>query len=257
MSISQDTRDGAILGAVLGAIIIPFVLKCLSLIFKWWRESRPAHRLLQGAARQSEPCKVFIRDLILEHNATVIAVEPRVGIGRVPNVKELWPQADAQAAACVFSILGSVGKTQNVEIVRMSEDPGQWDSHVVVIGAQAAKSFDFYRHMKNVAFRVDGQNIIDQTTDELVQQEKGYGYGIILKATNPFKKRGRKGVAFLIGGFGAPGTAAAGHYLRENFRSLGRTFGRSDFGIVVRTSITAGEQAVERLPKWDRVLKGP
>lgn len=257
MELTRDIWTGAILGAVLGSIIIPGAFGLARLAQRGWRRTRPAMKLLEAMARQDEPCKVFIRDLILENNATVIAVEPRVGIGRVPNVKELWPQADAQAAACVFSILGSVGKTQNVEIVRMSEDPGQWDSHVVVIGAQAAKSFDLYRHMKNVAFRVDGQNIIDQTTDELVQQEKGYGYGIILKATNPFKKRGREGVAFLIGGFGAPGTAAAGHYLRENFRSLGRTFGRSDFGIVVRTSITAGEQAVERLPKWDRVLKGP
>ena len=256
MELTRDIWTGAILGAVLGAMVIPGVFWLIRLVKNWWSETRPAMNLLEGMAHQDEPCKIFIRDLLLSQDATVLSLEPRVGWGRVPNVSELWPQVDAQAAADVFGVLGDVGKTQNVEIVRMSEDAGQWDSHIVVIGAQAGKSFDFYRHMNNAAFRVDDQNIMDSATAEVVQREQGYGYGIILKATNPFKSQGRKGVAFLIGGFGTFGTATAGHYFREHYKELGRTFGRNDFGIVVRASVTAGEQAIERLSQWDRVMKG-
>lgn len=256
MELTRDIWIGAILGACLSAIVIPGVFLLARATWNWWLETRPARRLLAGIAHQDEQCKIFIRDLVLPQNASVLSVEPRVGIGRVPNVTELWPDVDAKAAADVFNVLGNVGKTRNIEIVRISEDTGQWNSHIVVLGAQANKSFDFYRLMRNVAFRVDHQNIIESSTGEVVPRADGYGYGIILKATNPFKTHGKKGVALLIGGFGTLGTAAAGHYFRENYRELGKAFGRSDFGVLVRASVTGGEQAVERLHEWDRAIKG-
>lgn len=84
-------------------------------------------------------------------------------------------------------------------------------------------------------------------------REDGYGYGIILKARNPHKMRGAPGVGFLIGGFGTLGTAAAAYYFREHLRDLGKEFGSRCFGIVVRASVTAGEQTVEGIPQYDRV----
>ena len=47
---SKDIWEGAILGAALGSLVIPAVLKLIDLIGKWWRNSRPARKLLQGIA---------------------------------------------------------------------------------------------------------------------------------------------------------------------------------------------------------------
>lgn len=136
----------------------------------------------------------------------------------------------------------------------MSQDHiGEWNYNLIVLGAQAQKSFDFYKNMENVAYRMDGTEIYDNATNEIIQREAGYGYGIILKTLNPLKTKGQ-GIAFLIGGFGVLGTAAASYYFKENFQKLGKEFGEKYFGIIVRTSISAGEHATERLKNYDKTF---
>jgi len=136
----------------------------------------------------------------------------------------------------------------------MSEDAGEWNCHIIVLGAQANRSYDFYKHLKNVAFRMDGEQIYENSSGNVVKREDGFGYGIILKAINPFKTTSPQGIGILIGGFGVLGTAAAAHYFREHYKALGKEFGAKWFGIVVRAPVTAGEQAVERLSVWDRAF---
>jgi len=63
---TKDTWEGAILGAALGSLVIPAVLKSIDLLGKWWRNSRPARKLLQGIADQNEKSKIFVRDLALQ-----------------------------------------------------------------------------------------------------------------------------------------------------------------------------------------------
>ena len=79
-------------------------------------------------------------------------------------------------------------------------------------------------------------------------------FGIILKALNPLKTEGSQGIGMLLGGFGVLGTAAAAYYFKENFRRLGNEFNSDFFGIVIRASVSAGEQAVERLSEYDKVF---
>jgi len=252
MKLSADIWTGAILGAALGSLVIPGVLYLVRSLTRWWHETRPPLKLLEGLASQEEPCRIFVRDLLVPKDSPLISVDPGVGIGTVPNVLELWPDVEGRGAASVFNVLGQVGKTRNIEIVRMSQDVGEWNCHVVVLGAQANKAFDFYRLMKNVAFRMDAENIYDAVSGEPLKRVQGFGYGIILKASNPFKTEGRRGIGFLLGGYGTLGTAAAAYYFREHFRQLGKEFGNDCFGIVVRAPVTAGEEAVERLKHLDR-----
>lgn len=249
---TRDMWEGAILGAVLGSLVIPGVMKLLNLLATVWSDSRPAKMLFQGIACKNEKCKIFVRDFFIQQNTQLYSVEPRLGVGIVPNVYELWPDVEARAVGNLLSALGQIGKIENIEIVRMSQDRGEWDDHVIVLGAQAQKSYDFFRSMKNVAFRMDDKDIFDNVTGKVIEREPNFGYGIILKALNPFKTKGSKGVAILIGGFGVLGTAAASYYFGRNFRMLGKQFKKKTFGIVVRTPISAGEQAVERISALDR-----
>ncbi len=253
MNLPVDVWTSIIIGAVLGSIIIPVVHYLIKASLKWWGQTRPALKLLEGIADQQEVCRIFVRDLILPENTPLISVEPRVGVGAVPNVRQLWPDVEGRGATSVFNVLGQVGKTRNIEIVHMSQDIGEWNCHVIVLGAQANKCYDFYRLMENVAFRMDNENIYDAVSGEIMERKEGFGYGIILKALNPFKTPGPRGIGILIGGFGVLGTAAAAaYYFKENFRELGKEFGMDCFGIAVRAPVTAGEQAVERIREWDR-----
>jgi len=256
---SAEIWAGAILGAVVSAIIIPLCVSGLLWLRRWWVESRPSRQLLEGIAQQGEPCLVFIRDFFITLdpqnplNTPLQAVEPRKGVGVIPNVSELWADVDARGLAYTLNVLGQAGKTKNVSLLRMSEDPGLWNAHIVVIGGQSQKSFDFYDRLENVMYYMDGGNIYEAETRAIVARESGYGYGVILKARNKLKTQGSPGVGLLIGGFGTLGTAAAGYYLKEHFRDLGRQFGKRCFGIIVRASVAAGEESVERLTQYDRV----
>ena len=240
-------------GAILGAVVIPLILEGIRRLRKWWNESRPRVRVLGAIADNDEICTIFVRDLLLGKDSQLIAVEPGRGVGIVPNVVDLWADVEGRGVSYVLNALGQVGKRHNISIVRMSQDTGIWDTNLIVMGAQAQKCFDFYDRLEGVMYRMDAHNIIDRQTGENVERESGYGYGIILKARNPYMTKGSLGVGFLIGGFGTLGTAAAAYYFREHLPELGKQFGSQCFGIVVRASITAGEQTVERLPRYDRV----
>jgi len=244
---------GAILGAIL-TVIVGFIHFLLKTFWRRIKESRPVRKLLGGVANSSDECRIFVTDLFPQNAPEFIAIDRitpgsyRIGI--VPNIPHVWPDVEARAVSYLNYVLGRVGKTKNVSIVRRSEDSGNWNSNIIVIGAQCPRSFAFYQRMQYVAYRMNGTGIYDAITNERIERQDGYGYGIILKCRNPFKTDGN-GVAFLVGGFGVLGTIAAAYYLKEHFSDLGRYFGRRFFGILVRAPIDVGEEAVERMQQYD------
>jgi len=169
-------------------------------------------------------------------------------VGFVPNVHELWPRVEGVAISNLFNLFGQVHKTKNTQIIEMSKDTGLWSSHIIVLGAQAQKCYDFYSQMKDVAYYMDPE-LKDKKTGVLIPKDTGYGYGIILKTTNPHFKNG---IGILIGGYGVLGTEAAGYYFAKNCAQLGKLFKRKNFGIIIRASVTAGVESTERLIEYDR-----
>ncbi len=244
---------GAILGATLGTIVIPLVLYGIKCFRNWLIASRPRNKILGPIANNSEDCTIFIRDFLLPPNSQIWAKESAsIPYGAVPNVYEFWGDVDGMGMSYVFNVLGQVGKRRNIRVIRMSQDTGIWDTNIIIIGAQAQKNFDFYDNLRGVMYKVDANNIIDIQTRQCIKKENGYGYGIILKARNQFKTAGSSGVGFVIGGFGTLGTKAAAYYFSQHLTELGKQFGSRCFGVVVRASVKAGEQAVERLPQYDK-----
>ncbi len=241
-------------GAILGAVVIPLILAFGKRVVNWWVASRPRKKVLGSIADNSETCTIFVRDFLLPQGSQILAKESAsIPYGVVPNVHEFWADVDGMGMSYAFNALGQVGKRHNIRVVRMSQDTGIWDTNLIVIGAQAKKNFDFYSQLESVMYKMDANDIIDMQTGQCIKQEKGYGYGIILKARNQFKTKGSSGVGFLIGGFGTLGTKAAAYYFSEHLAELGKEFSSKCFGIVVRASVTGGEQTVERLPQYDKV----
>lgn len=225
----------------------------------WYKKSRPYRSFLEGMANNNELCLIFIRHLCVENvdAATTPLRErlPRFGItALVSNVRDVCADVDGFALANALNVLGQAGKRENIRIIRTSEDRGEWNGHLIVIGGESQQSCEFCGSMQPIFYRLSSTEIYDTTEDCCVLQEPGFMYGVILKARNP-KRAGGPGVALLIGGLGPAGTEAASYYLREHLDDLGRVFGCKCFGVVLRASIAGGVQSVERLVQYDRVEK--
>lgn len=248
LNVSSINWSDLFIGTFLGSIFVPFVIWFSQRALKYIRDQFPARKLLGKFCDNDEVCKIFVRDLQLDEGSKLISIEPRIKVGYVQNIGDVWPSVEGSGTSYFLNVLGTVGKTKNIEVLKMSTDKGEWNANIVVFGAQAQKSFDFYEHMENVAYSMDGNDIYDQK-GKIIRRENGYGYGLILKAINPCKVN--KGHAFLIGGFGTLGTLAAAYYFRNHFKELGKDFGDKTFGVVVRCPIYAGEEATIRLKKMD------
>jgi hypothetical protein len=255
MFITNEMLIGAILGALIGSVFIPILQEIGKEIIKWYRRSLPANKLFGSLRSQDEICKIFIRDFITKENAEIFTVTPSLGIGQVSNINKFWADVDARAATDIFNVLGQTGKTRNIVIKFLSQDTiGEWDSNIFLIGAHTPKAADFFDIMKSVAYRIDTNNIIDMSTGNEIPRESGYGYGVILKTINPQKFNDENGISFFIGGFGTFRTVATAYYFRENYKRLGKEFGNNCFGIILKASLSAGIQSVQRIKKYDKVM---
>jgi len=242
-----------------GVDLLGFLTTCFKPIIylcRWIKFQYPIYKLLGPIAQNKNLVRIFVRDLYVNENVPnpLIAQEGANGIrGYVPNIGKVWPAVEGKGIGYIFSVLGSVGKKEKIEIVEMGDDTGLWNSNLIILGAQTQKCFDFYEKMKNVAYGVDRQSIFDYSTKKPINFESGYGYGVILKCKNPFGKS-EQDLGFLIGGFGVLGTQAAGYYFMRNASKLGKEFKKSCFGIVVKASVSAGVQSTERLSQYDKKL---
>lgn len=246
----------ALIGAIIGSIIIPILYEFGKKLVNWYKNSRPARKVFESIFDQGELCKIFIRDFFIDSGTKLYTYVPKEGNKIVPNIQELWADSDARAATNIFNVLGRIGKTKNIELRKNSQDFGEWNTNIIIIGAHASKSKEFFNIMDNVTYRIDAENIIDNISNEKIKREDGFGYGIIVKAKNPYKIGKKNGIGFLIGGFGTLGTEAATYYFRENYIKLGSEFGRKYFGIIVRAKASAGPDSVQRINKFDKVIKG-
>ncbi len=263
----------AALGAAFTALGTLFI-QALGFVRTSWNESRPACRLLGRVARSEEPCYIFVRDFFVPTPLPVLVPSPAGGtqtisvnvpllikdgptgaVGAVKNVNQLWSSVESSALSNLLYVFAVAGKNEGVHVQQMSQDVGVWDGSIIVLGAQATRSIEFYRRMKGVAYRMTGRSIVDVVNGTTVKRSGPFGYGIILKARNPLRTSGGHGVGFLIGGFGTLGTEAAGYYFRTRYRELARDFGERTFGIVIRASLQAGAASAERLHSYDRVTE--
>lgn len=169
-----------------------------------------------------------------------------------PNISKVWPEVEGRALADIFNLFGELGKTQKLDVVEMSEGYDQWNTDMIILGAQAIKCRDFYVVMDEVGYKVDDYNIYDHSTNEKIPRDSEYGYGLIIKAKNPQKSNG--GIGILLGGYGTLGTEAV-HYFVNNIASLGKEFGSKSFSLVVRAKISAGKESARRIKKYDKVWK--
>ncbi|MFA5163262.1 MAG: hypothetical protein WC441_01910 [Patescibacteria group bacterium] len=236
--------------------VIQFIPNLFKYIKRIWKFNLPAGKVLGSVADNNEELKIFVKDLIVLDNiisAPKLISKEGEQVQYNPNIEKVWPDVEAIGVAKLFNLLGQIGKNNKLSIIEMSVGFNMWDSNLIVLGAQSFKSREFYRLMENVGYRIDDSEIYDNETGEIIERENGYGYGLIIKATNGKLAEGKKGLGFLLGGYGVLGTQAAVYYFCNNISQLGKMFGRKKFSIIVRAKISVGEQSVERLDRYNKV----
>jgi len=73
-SILQLSIPDWIKGAILGAIIIPFILYGLKYIMRFLHNSLPARKLLEGLAKNEERCIFWLRDAYQQPGSDLLEV---------------------------------------------------------------------------------------------------------------------------------------------------------------------------------------
>jgi len=237
--------------------IIKSIPSAFRRISEWWNYRRPAGKVLDSFLKDNQGLKIFVKDLFVPDNTwnspKLFSKEGDI-LQKNPNIHKVWPDVEAKAVAQLSNLLGDLGKKKGIEIVEMSEGYDDWESNMMVLGAQAVKCREFYKVMNKVAYGVDDNSIFNIETKKPIKMESGYGYGIIIKASNPYVKSGN-GQGILLGGFGVLGTKASVYYFIRNIHKLGKKFGDKNFGVVVRARIASGEQSTRRLKKYDKVYE--
>lgn len=233
--------------------IIKGIPSLIKKIKNWWTFNLPAGKVLGDCLNNGRYLKVYLKDLLVLDNTwdnpKLFSQEGRT-IQKNPNIDKVWPDVEGRSMAELFNLFGSLGKHKKIEIVEMSKGYGEWNTNMIVLGAQAIKCREFYEVMENVAYGVDDSNIFNYETKEPIEMNNSvYGYGIILKARNPHN---HNKPAFLMGGYGTLGTKAAVYYFINNIALLGKEFRKKNFGVVVRARIASDEQSVVRLKNYDK-----
>lgn len=236
--------------------ILKLLLSAWKSITHWYTYTRPSKKVLADIANNKQLVRIFVKDFIVRDNTfsdpKLFSVEGPTTQAH-PNVEKVWPEVEACGVARLLNILGELGKREKIDITEMSKGYEFWDSNMIVLGAQAMKCMDFYEVMEDVAYSMDEHHIYNKSTGEIISREEQekYGYGLILKAKNPNVK---EGVGILLGGYGVLGTQASIYYFIRNLADLGKEFGDKYFGLIVRAKVSAGEQSVTRLKKFDKVF---
>lgn len=225
-------------------------------VWRWFQFTMPARQVLGVAVDNKSVIRVYIKDLIVPDNTPSnpkLLSEEGQSLMYHPNIRKVWPEVEGRALAQIFNLFGELGKTKRLEVVEMSEGYNQWNTDMIVLGAQAVKCRDFYVVMDEVGYRVDDHQIYDAETGTIIPRDSEYGYGLIMKAKNKQKSNG--GIGILLGGYGTLGTEAAVDYFVKNIAQLGKEFHGKSFSIIVRAKISAGRESAKRIKKYDKSWK--
>lgn len=209
----------------------------------------PTRRVLGDFIKNEEKCVFWLRDAYRQSGTDILEISQH-GVGVIPNVSKWWAEVDAKAVSDFLNVLGYIGKSENIEFHTLSQNRDEWDANIICIGSQYFSANKIFNDCDKVYYKINNRSIIKTSNNQIIKRERGYGYGIILKAWNPHKLPDG-GNIFLIGGFGTLGTEVAGYYFRNNHKKLGKKFGDKCFGVVVRASVSGGPQTVERLEQYD------
>jgi len=239
-----------------GFAILQFIPSVWNYIQEWRRFKQPAGIVLDQLISNKQCLRIFVKDLIVPENTftnpKLFSIEGNIQQAN-PNIEKVWPEVEGKGVGLLQNLLGQLGKKEKIEIVEMSKGYDLWDENFIILGAQAMKCREYYNIMDKVGYYMDEQAILDKDTQKPISMEKGYGYGLVIKAEKG-ALRTKKHTGILLGGFGTLGTAAAIYYFVNSVHKLGKEFGKKPFSLVVRARINSGPQSVTRISKLDKIF---
>ena len=94
-----------VLGAILGSIIIPFILYGVKNFIYFCRDLLPIRRVLSDFSKNDEKCVFWLRDAYQPTGTKILEISQH-GAGVIPNVSKWWAEVDAKAVNGLFKNSG-------------------------------------------------------------------------------------------------------------------------------------------------------
>jgi hypothetical protein len=230
------------LGVLLGGIVAWVIPEFIAQLRARWETTKPLCRMLSPLHTNSVPTVIFLASLypkgvsIFEKPAPhelqkTMTVEPHYGTPWVLT------EGDTLALGYLMSLLGKVGRTENISIVRDDSGLDFADVNVVCIGSPksnivARQLNDSFKGIP-LRFSTEGGRQVLRADDAsaMWRADTDYDYGVLVKARSDYNSMRS---VFLIAGISYPGTAGAGYYLWHQWRSIAASVGDRPFGLVLR-----------------------
>ncbi len=249
-------------GALLDAILIPFVIIAVAKIIKFYDSKRPGKLLLSKFCNQGKRVLIFTSQLSsllptggLNLNPQYVAIIPhktptgtKILTKGYQNIDPVWSEADGECLADIYNVLGKVDKTENIDVGNINKHLDDWDSSIFSVGFNY-KTDMILKKYKPVHFSLKLGGVKLKNSKKIYSYINGVDHSVIQKTLN--EDTGQP--AFVLAGMGTLGTAAAGYYFRNNYIDMGKMFGDESFVILLSANLGEGKTSARMIKSYPKI----
>ena len=138
------TTDEIIAGAIVGSIIIPSIIFVVTRFLQSAFNQMPKRKLLGNFKDNNQLSKIYIKELVdTKKSNTYLHKLPDYDPPKTSNlysqginIPNVYAKSDVECMNDFINIMGSVGKTRNIQLASVEKEWDQWDTPIVSIGGQ-------------------------------------------------------------------------------------------------------------------------
>ena len=236
--------DEIIAGAIVGSVIIPLLIFLVTKFLMTVFNQVSKRKLLGNFKDNNLLSKIYLKELVDTNKSNTYLHKlpdydpPKTSNQYSPgiNIPNVYAKCDVECMTDFINILGSVGKTKNIQFSSVEKEWSEWDNPIVSIGGHFVtdKIFDkcnpIYCKKTNDSFKLNNMK----------EPVKCYGkdYGLIMKTKNIEHDFD----VFVLMGLGVRGTSASGFFFRKYYNHIAKLYGSKAFALLLKCELNEGKE---------------
>jgi len=255
------------------ALLIPIAIILGNKILIWWNNKSPSRLIFKHCLEQDKNIYIYHSQMsgaddtwnfnpnqkyITRYPDPLPTNQNNLGVQKKLNIDPVLSEAEAECLVDVYSILGSIGKLENINVGHLINDWNIWSEPIFSVGFNP-KTNKLIEKCSPIYFE-----LVNNSDLKIKNQEIYYNSispndaGVIQKTFN----KDTCTPVFILAGLGTTGTSAAGHILKQNFIEMGKLFGSDSFCVFLKAKIDEGKTSafIDKIfpaPKWYRIMLFP
>ncbi|MBU1854464.1 MAG: hypothetical protein KKF89_01985 [Nanoarchaeota archaeon] len=238
------TTDEIIAGAIVGSIIIPSLI---FIVAKFWQavfKQIPKRKLLGDFNDNNLLSKIYLKELVDTNKSNTYLHKlpdydpPKTSnhYSQGINIPNVYAKCDVECMNDFINIMGSVGKTKNIQLSSVEKQWNQWDNPIVSIGGHFVTD-KIFEKCKPIFCKKTNDSFKLKNMKEPV---KCYGkdYGLIMKTKNIEHNFD----VFVLMGLGVRGTSASGFFFRKYHNYIAKLYGSRAFALILKCELNQGKE---------------